>query len=132
MVKLLGPIEKVTRRLCGAEYPTLNLVHPYMELLKKGFAPKNEETVDTYIKLIYGEKYKDDDDEIDDDIPTAGARQHWQHAHRQFHQKIKDTYVKRPDGYKQSRNQTQSNVELEDLDPNKVDCLPPASTNGLL
>src|SRR3954452_20204015 len=78
MVKLLGLIEKVTQHLCGAEYSTLNLVYPYMELLKRGFAPKNNETVETYINLIYGENYEeeedDDDNEMDDDIPTAGTR----------------------------------------------------------
>src|SRR5277367_4786347 len=105
MVKLLGPIEKVTRRLCGAEYPTLNLVHPYMELLKKGFAPKNDETVDTYINLIYGERYEVDDDEMDDNIPTAGVRQHWQHAHRQFRQRMRDTYAKRQEVHEQNRIQ---------------------------
>jgi len=77
MVKLLGLIEKVTQHLCGAEYPILNLVYPYMELLKRGFAPKNNETVETYINLIYGENYEeeedDDDNEIDDDISTAGT-----------------------------------------------------------
>jgi len=132
MVKLLGPIEKVTRRLCGAEYPTLNLVHPYMELLKKGFAPKNDETVDTYINLIYGERYEVDDDEMDDNIPTAGVRQHWQHAHRQFRQRMRDTYAKRQEVHEQNRIQVQSNTELEDLNPNKVDYLPPVPTKGLL
>src|SRR2546429_5424782 len=34
-VKLLEPIEIVMRHLCGANYPTLNLVHLYMESLKK-------------------------------------------------------------------------------------------------
>ncbi len=58
MVKLLGPIEKVTWHLCGAKYPTLNLVYPYMELLKKGFASKNNEIVKTYINLIYGENFE--------------------------------------------------------------------------
>ena len=78
MVKLLGPIEKVTRHLCGAEYPTLNLVYPYMEILKNAFVPKDDETVETYINLIYGENYEeeeddDDDNEMDDDISTAGT-----------------------------------------------------------
>ena len=90
IVKLLEPIEKVTRRLCGAEYPTLNLVYPYMEIIKKAFAPKDNESVETYINLIYGEDYEDDneDDEMDNDIPTAGTRKHWQYSHRQFRQKV--------------------------------------------
>src|SRR5271154_2723386 len=129
MVKLLGPIERVTRRLCGTEYPTLNLVHPYMELLKKGFAPKNNETVDTYINLIYGEKYEENEDnEIDDNIPAAGTRQQWQYAHRQFRQKMKNIHNQG----QQNRSQAQSNTELEGLNPNKVEYLPSVSTNGLL
>ena len=136
MIKLLGPIEKVTRHLCGAEYPTLNLVHPYMELLKKGFAPRNNETVNTYINLIYGENYEesDDNDETDDDdIPTAGARQHWQYAHRQFHQKMKNVHIQRQERQRPNKNKAQSsNTELEDLNPNKVKYLPPVSTDGLL
>jgi hypothetical protein len=137
MVKLLAPIEKVTRHLCGAEYPTLNLVYPYMELLKKGFAPKNNESVETYINLIYGEDYEeeddDEDDEMDDNIPTAGTRQHWQYAHRQFRQKMKSIHVKRQVRRRQDKSKAQSdNIELEDLNPNKVEYLPPASTNGLL
>ncbi|EXX55855.1 hypothetical protein RirG_221490 [Rhizophagus irregularis DAOM 197198w] len=86
VVKLLEPIEIVTRHLCGANYPILNLVHPYMESLKKKFAPRSDknETVDTYLNLVYGEGYEEnDDDEItDDDIPDAGTRQQWQYAHR--------------------------------------------------
>lgn len=129
MMKLLGPIEKVTRRLCGAEYPTLSLVHPYMELLKKGFAPKNNESVQTYLNLIYGESYEDNDDNItDDDIPTAGTRQHWQHAHRQFRQKMKNTHVQK----QHISNQAHSNTELDDLNSNKIEYLPAVSTNGLL
>lgn len=137
MVKLLAPIEKVTRHLCGAEYPTLNLVYPYMELLKKGFAPKNNETVETYINLIYGENYEDDEDDEEDDeidnIPTAGTRQHWQYAHRQFRQKMKSIHVKRQVRQRRNKNKTQSdNTELEDLNPNRVEYLPPVSTVGLL
>lgn len=130
MMKLLEPIERVTRRLCGAEYPTLSLVYPYMELLKKKFAPKDNESVQTYINLIYGESYEDDDDSVtDDDIPTAGARQHWQYAHRQFCQKMKNTHVQGQNIRNQVRS---SNTELDNLDPNRVEYLPSISTNGLL
>jgi len=49
-----------------------------MKLLKRGFASKNNETIETYINLIYSENYEEDDDnddnEMDDDIPTAGTR----------------------------------------------------------
>ena len=76
-VKLLEPIEVVTRHLCGANYPTLNLVHPYMESLKKNFRQEQIK-----MNLIYGEGCEEnDDDEItdddDNDIPTAGTQQQW-------------------------------------------------------
>ncbi|CAB4423997.1 unnamed protein product [Rhizophagus irregularis] len=111
VVKLLEPIKIVTKHLCGANYPTLNLVHPYMESLKKKFAPRSDknETVDTYLNLVYGEGYEEnDDDEItDNDIPDAGTRQQWQYAHRQFHQRM-SAYT------------------------NKVEDLPPVNTTNLL
>ena len=45
------------------------------------------------MNLIYGKGCEENDnDEITDDddnyIPTAGTRQQWQHAHRQFHQRM--------------------------------------------
>src|SRR5947199_252748 len=91
-----------------------------MELLKRGFAPKNNETVETYINLIYGENYEeeddDDDNEMDDDIPTAGTRQHWQYAHRQFHQKMKSIHIKRQVRQIRNKNKEQSdNNELKNL-----------------
>ncbi|CAG8710291.1 6827_t:CDS:2 [Gigaspora margarita] len=35
MVNLLSSFKIVTWHICGAKYPTLNLVHPYIEILKK-------------------------------------------------------------------------------------------------
>ncbi|CAG8508905.1 851_t:CDS:2 [Cetraspora pellucida] len=70
-------IEKVTRCLCGAKYPTLNLVYLYMKILKKRFAPETDETVDTYLNLIYGEAENDDnksDKTSDDNIPAANLK----------------------------------------------------------
>ncbi len=96
MVKLLELIEIVIRCLCDAKYLTLNLVYLYIKLLKKRFAPIGNETVNTYINLIYGEKYEENDyDEIDDDIPAAGIRHYWQYAHRQFCQKIRNIHVQK-------------------------------------
>lgn len=129
MVNLLEPIENVTRHLCGAIYPTLNLVHPYMVLLKKKFAPNSEgnETVNTYLDLIYGENYEENDEnEIDDDIPAAGTRQQWQYAHRQFRQRMRVT--QRQNRGREQENQTQFN----NTDTNQVEYLPPVDTNGLL
>ncbi|CAG8847344.1 31706_t:CDS:2, partial [Gigaspora margarita] len=87
---------QITRRICGAKYCTLSLVHPYIELLKKSFEPNFEkgETYDTYLDLIYGPQIESDNEVIeesdsstseDDGLPSGGSRQHWQYAHRQFH-----------------------------------------------
>ncbi|GBC17180.2 zinc finger BED domain-containing protein 1-like [Rhizophagus irregularis DAOM 181602=DAOM 197198] len=115
VVKLLEPIEIVTRHLCGANYPILNLVHPYMESLKKKFAPRSDknETVDTYLNLVYGEGYEEnDDDEItDDDIPDAGTRRGRTQQ-------------------RSSRKRTRTESVAEDT--NKVEDLPPVNTTNLL
>ncbi|CAG8672165.1 8777_t:CDS:1, partial [Scutellospora calospora] len=75
MVSILEPIKRITRHLCGAKYLMLNLVYPYIELLKNKFAPETDKTIDTYLDLIYSEKDENNDesDEItdNDDIPTA-------------------------------------------------------------
>ncbi|GBC17178.1 zinc finger BED domain-containing protein 1-like [Rhizophagus irregularis DAOM 181602=DAOM 197198] len=135
VVKLLEPIEIVTRHLCGANYPTLNLVHPYMESLKKKFAPRSDknETVDTYLNFVYGEGYEEnDDDEItDDDIPDAGTRQQWQYAHRQFHQRMSARGRGRGrTQQRSSRKRTRTESVAEDT--NKVEDLPPVNTTNLL
>src|SRR5437016_7126409 len=102
MVEMLAPIERVTRRISGATYPTLSLIHPYMEILKQSFAPRHDEgeTINSYLDLIYGPLVSVEDQNLDDnedssvcsvsedDIPSGGVRQHWQYAHRQFHQQM--------------------------------------------
>ena len=135
VVKLLEPIEIVTRHLCGANYPTLNLVHPYMESLKKKFAPRSDknETFDSYLNLIYGEGGCDceenDNEIIDDDIPAAGSRQQWQYTYRQFHQKMSTRGRKKTQqGATRKRTRTESVAE----DTNQVEYLPAVDTTGLL
>ena len=74
----------MTQHLCNASYPTLNLIHPFMESLKKQFALRSdkEETIESYLNLIYGENYEESDDEItDNDIHAASTQQQWQYAH---------------------------------------------------
>lgn len=93
MVKLLERFETITRRLSGGKYPTLNMVHPYMCMLKRMFAPRaNEnETENSYLELIYGplsaeNKEENVEDDVsdsssvsdDDGVPTAGNR-HWRY-----------------------------------------------------
>ena len=61
-------------------------------ITQKKFAPRPDknETIDTYLNFIYGEGNENDEitDDDDTDIPTAGTRQQWQHAHWQFHQRM--------------------------------------------
>ncbi len=134
-MKLLEPIEVVTRHLCGANYPTLNLVHPYMESLKKKFAPRPDknETIDTYLNFIYGEGNENDEitDDDDTDIPTAGTRQQWQHAHRQFHQRM-STRGRGRGRTQQGSSRKRTRTETTADDTNQVEYLPSVDTAGLL
>ncbi|CAG8600745.1 14208_t:CDS:2, partial [Cetraspora pellucida] len=77
MIKLLEPFEVITRRLSGATYPTLNMVHPYIYTLKQVFAPRIEEgeTIDIYLDLIYGPLVSDNELENDDNINTENLIQ---------------------------------------------------------
>ncbi|CAJ0926687.1 17964_t:CDS:10 [Entrophospora sp. SA101] len=96
-----------------------HLVNPYMELLKKTFAPKSEngESLDTYLDLIYGPQTEDNNDNEeesdsstsdDDEIPSGGSRQHWQYSHR-------------------------TRGAIDDIDDiNHVEYLPAVNTTGLL
>ena len=134
-MKLLELIEVVTRHLCGANYPTLNLVHPYMESLKKKFAPRPDknETIDTYLNFIYGEGNENDEitDDDDTDIPTAGTRQQWQHAHRQFHQRM-STRGRGRGRTQQGSSRKRTRTETTADDTNQVEYLPSVDTAGLL
>ncbi|CAG8659061.1 13734_t:CDS:2, partial [Racocetra persica] len=105
---------------------TTSLVHPYIELLKKLFAPNHEsgKTYDTYLNLIYGPQSESDKEGIEDsdsstsekdEILSGGLRQHWQYAHRQFRQKMR-----------------KENSEKDIDDFNNVEYLPAADTDGLL
>ena len=89
MVKLLEPFEIITWQLSDEKYSTLNMVHPYMCMLKRMFAPRNNEneTLNSYLELVYeplipknGSKNVEDNASdtsdsssisSDDDFPTA-------------------------------------------------------------
>lgn len=142
MIKLLEPFETITRRLSGGKYPTLNMVHPYMCLFKRMFAPRDNEneTIDSYLELIYGPlipenesgNFEDDASDSssvssDDNVPTAG-NQHQQHNHQQ--RQIWKQGRGRGRGYGRSRGRGRGytsqrpNDEIEDI--NQVEYLPPA------
>ncbi|CAG8786878.1 10801_t:CDS:1, partial [Racocetra fulgida] len=105
------PFEIVTHHICGAKYPTLNLVHLYIEILKKKFQPWFEkgEMFDSYLTLIYGEledlsnqtnieKLSDTDDlssaSKDKNILSADKRRYWQFTYYQFKRNIYKKYSK--------------------------------------
>ncbi|CAG8832554.1 42417_t:CDS:2, partial [Gigaspora margarita] len=56
IIGLLEPIKCIIRKICGTTYPTINLINPYMDLLKNFFALYEgaEEMFNTYLDLIYG------------------------------------------------------------------------------
>ncbi|CAG8712689.1 9234_t:CDS:2, partial [Scutellospora calospora] len=38
MVEVLKPFEEITRHICGTKYPMMNLVYPYIRMLKNKYA----------------------------------------------------------------------------------------------
>ncbi|CAG8455768.1 21917_t:CDS:2, partial [Cetraspora pellucida] len=105
-------------------YPILNLVYPCIYILKQIFAPKIEEneTVDSYLDLIYSPLTKDDilesteDDDSsstsdDNDIPTAENKD-------------------RDRGQDQNRKHTTK--KNENVDVSQIECLLSACTQNLI
>ncbi|CAG8613177.1 15755_t:CDS:2, partial [Racocetra persica] len=55
----------------------MRLVHSYIELLKKSFAPnhENEETYETYLNLIYGPQSENDNEEIGEESESSTSEE---------------------------------------------------------
>ena len=128
MVKILEPFESITRRLSGSSYPTLNLVHPYMCMLKRMFAPRADEneTIDSYLDLVCGPTSEDVDDnnlsdsDSDDDFPTAGNRQHWQHSYRQFREQMQNQRGRGQEHrHSRSRSRSRSRIHTSHAESNE-------------
>ena len=88
------------------------------------------------MNLIYGEGCEEnDDDEItdndDNDIPTAGTRQQWQHAHRQFHQRM-STRGRGTERTQQRSSRKRTRTETTAEDTNQVEYLLSVNTTSLL
>ncbi|CAG8554757.1 10929_t:CDS:2, partial [Dentiscutata erythropus] len=107
MVDLLKPFEEITKHVCGSKYPTLNIVYPYVQTLKKKFTPKSEdcESFEAWIDLIYGSEDQDTSNNSslssnnEADILSAGNRRQWQYAHRSAnHNKNRMRYKKHCSG----------------------------------
>ncbi|CAG8789778.1 28713_t:CDS:2, partial [Dentiscutata erythropus] len=115
-----------------SNYSTFSMIYPYMEILKKSFAPRpdQEETKKSYLDLIYGCTLSDENDSLTDNssssvsdnnnIPSGGARKYWQYAHRQFRQHIKRGRRKKRIG------------QTNNSDNNKIEYLPAINPDGLL
>ncbi|CAG8615275.1 10036_t:CDS:2 [Ambispora gerdemannii] len=54
--------EEITHHMSGAKYLIINLVYPYMYILTQQFAPKENESMDTYLDLLY--------DQIEEEAPN--------------------------------------------------------------
>ncbi|CAG8785007.1 17630_t:CDS:2, partial [Gigaspora margarita] len=136
IIGLLEPIEHITRKICSATYLTITLINLYIDLLKNFFAPceEAEETFDTYFDLIYGSELvnnnrNETNSSSDYELPLCGSRQQWQHAHRQFKQKIKNKYCNTQRYCKKEKNQS-SDINLDNI--NTVEDLPSVNTTGIL
>lgn len=136
---MLAPFEKITRRISGANYPTFSMIHPYIEILKRSFAPRSDqgETKQLYLDLVYGCTFDDDgstDSSISDDnsIPSGGTRQHWQYAHRQFRQHMKKGKGKKRIEVKKKYQLKRKKSQTNNLDANTIECLPSVNPEGLL
>ena len=138
MIVTLEPFETITRKISGAKYPTLSLVVPYMYILKNNFAPNKEnESLETYLNLVYGSNGEEEDSEMvsdDEYIPSGGTRQHWQHLHRQFHYQRHGNTRNRGRGRGRRRGGVSTSRPVEpNLDNiNIVEYLQPVNTEGLL
>ncbi|CAG8754730.1 21831_t:CDS:2 [Gigaspora rosea] len=84
----LTSVEK--KHFSGSKYPTINLIYPYVRMLKNKYAPVDErgEYVEDWLALIYGPSLESSDDNTyisssdEDSIPSGGNRKQWQYAHR--------------------------------------------------
>ncbi|CAG8785135.1 3148_t:CDS:2, partial [Cetraspora pellucida] len=127
MVEVLKLFEEVTRHICGAKYPTMNLVYPYIRMLKNKYAPvaKKGKSVEAWLDLIYG-SLSEDSDQIansdtsvssDDeaDIPSAGNRKQWQYAH------VRQNVYHQDRGHNRVKKYKKKSVNrIEELDDSNV------------
>ncbi|CAG8461934.1 28550_t:CDS:2 [Racocetra persica] len=142
LVDVLKPFEEITRHFSGSKYPTINLIYPYICMLKNKYAPRveNGESFEKWIALIYGslpenskqisENLSDDDTSISSgdeaNIPAAGTRQQWQYAHRSIHSRG------RGQGCRSGKHKRRVKSVAELDNTNNIKYLPPTKCEGLL
>ncbi|CAG8799689.1 15644_t:CDS:2, partial [Cetraspora pellucida] len=79
------PFETITQQLSGATYLTLNIVYPYIYILKQMFSPRveNDETIDSYLDIIYGLLIVEDSlENIDNSSDSSSTSLVCGHGHR--------------------------------------------------
>ncbi|CAG8680217.1 24950_t:CDS:2, partial [Dentiscutata erythropus] len=111
IVEILKPFEKITRHVCGAKYPTMNLVYPPLS--------DSEEIADSDTSVSSDDKA---------DIPSAGSRKQWQYAHA-----YRSVYH-REHGYNRVKKYKKKCVNrIEELDDSDIiRYLPSTNCDGLL
>ncbi|CAG8843935.1 6382_t:CDS:2, partial [Gigaspora margarita] len=109
IIDLLKPIEEITRLFCGTKYPTINLIYPYIRILKNKYAPvaENGESIEDWITLIYGPS-----------LESSGSSD--------------NTSTSRGRGSRHNKRHSKNSAELADDDPNTVKYFSPTSCEGLL
>ncbi|RIB24779.1 hypothetical protein C2G38_2139097 [Gigaspora rosea] len=130
MINLLKPFKEITRHFSGSKYPTINLIYPYVRMLKNKYAPVDErgEYVEDWLALIYGPSLESSDDNTyisssdEDSIPSGGNRKQWQYAHR--------SRYSQGQGRKRRKRREHKTKELDDT--NTIRYLPPTNCEGLL
>ena len=141
IIVTLESFETIIRKISNAKYPTLSFVVLYIYILKNHFAPNEEEneSLDTYLSLVYGSNGEEEDSEIvsdDEYIPSGGTRQHWQYSHRQLNYSrrgnTRNRGHSRGRGRRRGRTSTSHPVEPNLDDINIVEYLQPVNTNSLL
>ncbi|CAG8692275.1 39194_t:CDS:2, partial [Gigaspora margarita] len=134
VIDLLKSFEEMTRLFCGTKYSTVNLIYPYIRMLKNKYAlvAKNGKSIEDWITLIYGSLSENSEtsdyastssgDEVN--IPLVGNRKQWQYTHCQGQGSRHSSKHKR---------YSKSSAELaEDDNFNTVKYFPPISCEGLL
>ncbi|CAG8763479.1 8475_t:CDS:2 [Dentiscutata erythropus] len=127
IVDILKSFEEITRHFSGSKYPTINLIYPYVHMLKNKYAPvvEKNESVEDWLDLIYGSSLESSDENTSisssdkDSIPLAGNRKQWQYAHRSI--------------YSQGQSQSRKRIKYKRHDDtNTVKYLPSTNCEGIL
>ncbi|CAG8440678.1 700_t:CDS:2 [Scutellospora calospora] len=73
IVEVLKPVEEITRHICDAKYPTMNLVYPYIRILKNKYTPVAEKgkLVESWLDLIYKSSLESSDQIVDSDTSIS-------------------------------------------------------------